>query len=403
MSQEQSKNKSDFISLSEAAKLTGYTPEYLNSLSRKGKFQAKKIGRNWYTKNEWVEAFLKSSPKESEEGTLMTLSEAAKLIGYTPEYLNLRARQGKLKAEKIGRNWHTKKEWVDEFIASVHDAPDEEKAVQENAEGKESSEENRGEEAVGDVKSEFDAESVSEKREQIGTIGTKKLSSDWMRIFAAMSSVVIIMPLVFAGTYAVKNFFRDKETKTKLAEIFGEDADGSKIVNENTSGGRVAAEEDVAASVTGLIKIPTALASENFKIRDISVGGDVMILALGENAPLEIQDVKSESFIVGKKNEAKMIVSWKTNKPAVSRLEYSKNNGQNPKAVEEDSYGFSHSAMLSGMDPGTSYVFQVKSRDRWANEMSSDQFGIYTEAKPFSVFDLIANAISEIFGWAIKK
>ena len=42
----------------------------------------------------------------------ISLQEATKYCGYAQEYLSLRARQGKLKAVKIGRNWVTTKEWV---------------------------------------------------------------------------------------------------------------------------------------------------------------------------------------------------------------------------------------------------------------------------------------------------
>ncbi|MDP4000812.1 MAG: NYN domain-containing protein [bacterium] len=40
---------SGFISLAEAAKLTGYNQDYLGQLARSGKLEAKKIGRNWVT------------------------------------------------------------------------------------------------------------------------------------------------------------------------------------------------------------------------------------------------------------------------------------------------------------------------------------------------------------------
>jgi len=46
----------------------------------------------------------------------ISLQEATEYCSYTQEYLSLRARQGKLKAVKIGRNWITKKEWVKEYI-----------------------------------------------------------------------------------------------------------------------------------------------------------------------------------------------------------------------------------------------------------------------------------------------
>ncbi|MFW6282477.1 MAG: hypothetical protein ACOC1P_00285 [Minisyncoccales bacterium] len=49
------------------------------------------------------------------EPNFISLKEAAKHCQYSQEYLSLRARQGKLKAKKIGRNWATTKEWVKEY------------------------------------------------------------------------------------------------------------------------------------------------------------------------------------------------------------------------------------------------------------------------------------------------
>lgn len=40
-------------------------------------------------------------------GVLLSLHDAAELTPYTPAYLNLLARQGKLPAVKIARNWVT--------------------------------------------------------------------------------------------------------------------------------------------------------------------------------------------------------------------------------------------------------------------------------------------------------
>jgi len=45
----------------------------------------------------------------------ISLQEATKYCSYTQEYLSLRARQGKMKAMKIGRNWVTREEWVKEY------------------------------------------------------------------------------------------------------------------------------------------------------------------------------------------------------------------------------------------------------------------------------------------------
>ncbi|PIR72196.1 MAG: hypothetical protein COU42_02120 [Candidatus Nealsonbacteria bacterium CG10_big_fil_rev_8_21_14_0_10_36_24] len=53
------------------------------------------------------------------EGKFISLQEAVKFCEHSQEYLSLRARQGKLKAVKFGRNWVTKKEWLDTYMASA--------------------------------------------------------------------------------------------------------------------------------------------------------------------------------------------------------------------------------------------------------------------------------------------
>jgi len=64
-----------------------------------------------------------SSPdcgKIMEEKTkYISLAETSKYCNYSQEYLSLRARQGKLKAIKIGRNWVTKKEWLRDYLNKI--------------------------------------------------------------------------------------------------------------------------------------------------------------------------------------------------------------------------------------------------------------------------------------------
>jgi len=47
----------------------------------------------------------------------ISLAKASEICDYSQEYLSLRARQNKLKAVKFGRNWVTKKEWLDDYLA----------------------------------------------------------------------------------------------------------------------------------------------------------------------------------------------------------------------------------------------------------------------------------------------
>ena len=58
-------------------------------------------------------------PSKKTDKTYLSLKEATKYCDYSQEYLSLRARQGKLKAIKFGRNWVTTKDWISEYIDAV--------------------------------------------------------------------------------------------------------------------------------------------------------------------------------------------------------------------------------------------------------------------------------------------
>ncbi|PIP24904.1 MAG: hypothetical protein COX34_01660, partial [Candidatus Nealsonbacteria bacterium CG23_combo_of_CG06-09_8_20_14_all_36_12] len=59
--------------------------------------------------------FINKKPK------YISLQEATKYCDYSQEYLALRARQGKLKSVKLGRNWVTTKEWLLDYIKEVNE------------------------------------------------------------------------------------------------------------------------------------------------------------------------------------------------------------------------------------------------------------------------------------------
>jgi hypothetical protein len=53
---------------------------------------------------------------KKEEIHFISLAEAAKMTNYSQDYISLLCRQGKLKAEKLGRNWVTTKDWVYSYV-----------------------------------------------------------------------------------------------------------------------------------------------------------------------------------------------------------------------------------------------------------------------------------------------
>ena len=55
------------------------------------------------------------------EKEYISLKEAEEYSPYSADYLKLRARQGKLRAIKIGKIWVTKREWVEEYVRKYQD------------------------------------------------------------------------------------------------------------------------------------------------------------------------------------------------------------------------------------------------------------------------------------------
>jgi len=67
--------------------------------------------KNFVKSRNSQEIHMQNDPQE-----YISLTKATQFCNYSQEYLSLRARQGKLKAVKFGRNWLIKKEWLDEYL-----------------------------------------------------------------------------------------------------------------------------------------------------------------------------------------------------------------------------------------------------------------------------------------------
>src|SRR4030043_321233 len=118
---ENPKNQNNnYISLQEAAGLYGCTQKHMNLVARRGKLQAIKLGRNWHTTRQWLDEYKsKFNNVNHRPEKYISLGEAAKVYGCTQRHLSLVARQGKLKAKKLGRNWVTTFGWLKEYVEAV--------------------------------------------------------------------------------------------------------------------------------------------------------------------------------------------------------------------------------------------------------------------------------------------
>ena len=144
--------------------------------------------------------------------------------------------------------------------------------------------------------------------------------------------------------------------------------------------------------------------SENFRVGDISIGGEAEFLLSEDNpGPLEVNSIRGEAFTEKNKQEVKLVVSWRTSKLAKSTISFSKGLGKAKKSVEEDDYSLNHSVIIPGLDQASTYIYEITSTDRFGNEVTSESHAVYTGSRSVSLFDLIANAVGEVFGWAVKK
>ncbi len=112
------KNKNlEYIPLSKAGYILNISRDYMNVLVRRGKFEAVKLGRNWFTTAQWIEDY-REKPVQSNDNYI-PLSKAGHILNTSRDYLNVLIRRGKLRALKLGRNWFTTGEWLNEYQRTV--------------------------------------------------------------------------------------------------------------------------------------------------------------------------------------------------------------------------------------------------------------------------------------------
>ncbi len=205
--------------------------------------------------------------------------------------------------------------------------------------------------------------------------------------------IITILLLLGVGGYV---FF----TKNSAPEI--ESTDLTKPVQSGSSSVIKEAEPGVSDQVP--LFGDTNYQSENFRVGDISIGGEAEFL-LSEDSPepLEVTSIRGEAFTEKNKQEVKLVVNWRTNKLAKSLVSYSKGVGQAKKSIEEEDYSLNHSVIIPGLDQASTYVYEITSSDRYGNVITSESHAVYTGSRTVSLFDLIANAVGEVFGWAVKK
>lgn len=134
-----------YISSKRAAEITGYTQDYVGQISRSGAVDARKISGLWYVQEASLRAYKEKAdaykPEPPQRGVAtadletsvsfdgrdyVSASRAAKLTGYTQDYVGQLAREGTVSARLIGNRWFVDREEIarhkaekDALLASV--------------------------------------------------------------------------------------------------------------------------------------------------------------------------------------------------------------------------------------------------------------------------------------------
>lgn len=211
------------------------------------------------------------------------------------------------------------------------------------------------------------------------------------RLFIGLS-ILIILALGVVGYFLYQRYFFPEAVVPQEQGIPAPSGKAAPIKTETAVG------EPVPLLTDANYK------SENFHVGEIAIGNESeFLLSESSPEPLEIGSIRGETFTEKNKQEVKLVLSWKTNKLARSEVDYSKGAGQAGKTIGEDDYSLNHSLVVSGLDQASTYMYTITSSDRFGNEVSSEPHAVYTGSRTVSLFDLIAGAIGDVFGWAVKK
>lgn len=214
---------------------------------------------------------------------------------------------------------------------------------------------------------------------------------------------ILLLVILLLFLFIPVLFFLGRDSRLGMM-IFGQREVAQKEdISKTDDGDNAEADDTGDNSVDQEIADETQMVSENYRVSQIKFGGNVMIdNGQTRDLDLEIYQVKSENTISQEDDTPRILITWKTNKEAVSVVSYAKIDGKGGVDVTEEGYGFEHSMLLKNMEFSTIYTYKIEAKDKWGNKVATEYFSAYTGDKSESIFDLITNAVEDVFGWAMK-
>jgi hypothetical protein len=123
-----------------------------------------------------------------------------------------------------------------------------------------------------------------------------------------------------------------------------------------------------------------------------------------DKKPPLITDLKTNtSILAGKENKVQAIISWKTNKPATSKVLYEVGVGEGDEfalsSVLNQSYSYDHVVVISGLVPGQIYRLRAESIDGQSNTVYSSDRTLMTPRSKESIVDVIIENFEQTFNF----
>ncbi len=141
---------------------------------------------------------------------------------------------------------------------------------------------------------------------------------------------------------------------------------------------------------------------------NLAVSDSNRVTTAYDTRPPLVSNIVTESTTSGYGTDttAQIIVSWDTDEPATSQVEYSEGitgDTYSMSTAKDNSLSSSHVVILRNLKPSSSYYFRVVSADGSGNTTRSEAGNALTGFIQSSVLDTVLKSLQGAFGWMFKS
>jgi len=136
-----------------------------------------------------------------------------------------------------------------------------------------------------------------------------------------------------------------------------------------------------------------------------AVSENITITTASDTRPPQIEDVKVEgtnlSVSRSVDNPSQLVVSWKTDEPSTSQVEFGEGTGENYSQLSQEdvNLSFNHLVIIPNLTPAKVYHLRVISKDSADNVAKSVDTVTITPKATDSAIDLVITNLREAFGF----